>query len=63
MAACVLNAQAQKNKGKQPFRVPMRAGAAVFFSMAKKRCLCYTCLSDFACGAEKEKLKKGRCGA
>ena len=28
------------------------------FSMAKKRCLCYTCLSDFACGAEKEKLKR-----
>lgn len=39
-------------------------GRLFCFAMAKKRCLCYTYLSEiFACGAEKEKLKTGRCGA
>lgn len=53
----------RKIKGNSRFGSLYGPGRLFCFSMAKKRCLCYTCLSDFACGAEKEKLKKGRCGA
>ena len=48
----------RKIKGNSRFGSLCGPGRLFCFSMAKKRCLCYTCLSDFACGAEKEKLKK-----
>ena len=52
----------RKIKGNSRFGSLCGPGRLFCFSMAKKRCLCYTCLSDFACGAEKEKLKKGGAG-